>query len=89
MSTVNKMRRTAAVLRAPLVVAALTVPADAAAAPTLRAGYEDGTPSSETAIGFNTCCPHSIGVTTSMPRTGRFALQSHLRYGDPAVTDQR
>ena len=51
----------------------------------LRADYEDGTPSSETAIGFNTCCPHSIGVTTSVPRTGRFALRSHLRYGDPAV----
>lgn len=51
-------------------------------APTLRADYEDGTPSSDTGIGFTTYCPHSIGVTTSVPRTGRFALRSHLQYGE-------
>ncbi|MEU4449052.1 polysaccharide lyase [Actinosynnema sp. NPDC050801] len=80
-------RKALRALSVPLVVAALTTAADtdAGAVTILRADYEDGTTSSGTDIGLNECCPHSIGVTTSVSRTGNHAIRSRLRYGDPEV----
>ena len=78
-------KTTARILCVPLIVAGLTVApsTSASAAVVLRAGYEDGSTSSDAGIEVNACCPHSIAVTTSVPRTGFRALRSHLRYGDP------
>ncbi|GAA4928562.1 hypothetical protein HD597_004435 [Nonomuraea thailandensis] len=56
-----------------------------ASAAALRFGYESGTRTSGHAeLGVNACCPHSIQVD-DLPRTGKYAIRSHLKYGDAAV----
>ncbi|MEV0620294.1 polysaccharide lyase [Nonomuraea sp. NPDC050404] len=56
----------------------------ATAAGTLRFTYEDGRISSGTALEVNKCCGHSLGIK-SLARTGKYAVMSQVRYGDPAV----
>lgn len=80
----RRLRTAVGAMTATLAVIGLTVvsPTTATAATVFIADYEDGTPSSGAGIELNTCCPHSIGVTTSVPRLGNYALRSHLAYGD-------
>ncbi|MBB5132921.1 hypothetical protein HNP84_002642 [Thermocatellispora tengchongensis] len=72
-----------------VAMAALTVvglaPVNAHASAALRFGYENGTKSSgQPKLGFNECCQTSIQVD-DLPRTGRYAIRSHLKYGDKMV----
>jgi hypothetical protein len=69
-------------LLAPTTVLASTSSTADAAAGSLRLGYEDGTRTSGTAVDFNACCSHSI-VVDDLSRTGKYAIRSHLKYGDP------
>ncbi|MFB4274374.1 hypothetical protein ACBJ59_03690 [Nonomuraea sp. MTCD27] len=82
-----KTMRSAAAL-AVLVVAGPAVvdsPAYAGAAAALRFGYEDGSKSSgNPELGFNECCRTSI-QGDDLPRTGKYALRSQLKYGDQMV----
>ncbi|MEO3883961.1 polysaccharide lyase [Nonomuraea sp. B5E05] len=56
-----------------------------ASAAVLRIGYENGAKTSgQPALGFNECCKHSIQVD-DLPRTGKYAIRSILKYGDAAV----
>jgi hypothetical protein len=56
-----------------------------ASAATLRLGYENGSKTSGAPrLGFNECCRSSIQVD-DLPRTGKYAIRSQLKYGDRMV----
>jgi hypothetical protein len=59
--------------------------AEGESAATLRLRYENGAKTSgDPHVGFNECCRSSIQVD-DLPRTGKYAIRSHLKYGDRMV----
>ncbi|WP_327588055.1 polysaccharide lyase [Nonomuraea sp. NBC_00507] len=52
----------------------------------LRFGYEDGSRSSgNPELGFNECCSRPSIQVDDLPRTGKYAVRSYLKYGDHMV----